>query len=104
MITANEKEARYSLGDQDSSLRPLGEALFTKSGAEFALVKAGRDGAIGYRRQLKGNDPRHFFVLDSFARGVVDAVGSAGTALAPSSLSACVPPPSRPPREPFSEA
>ena len=86
MITANEKEARYSLGDQDSSIRPLGEALFTKSGAEFALLKAGRDGAVGYRRQLKGNDPRHFFVLDSFARGVVDAVGAGDALLAYAAL------------------
>jgi sugar/nucleoside kinase (ribokinase family) len=86
MITANEKEARYSLGDQDSSLRPLGEALFTKSGAEFALLKAGRDGAVGYRRQLMGNDPRHFFVLDSFARGVVDAVGAGDALLAYAAL------------------
>jgi rfaE bifunctional protein nucleotidyltransferase chain/domain len=86
LITANEKEARYSLGDQDSSLRPLGEALFAKSKAEFAILKAGRDGAIGYRRELKDNDPRHFFVLDSFARGVVDAVGAGDALLAYSSL------------------
>lgn len=86
LITANEKEARYSLGDQDTSLRPLGEALFAKSKSEFAILKAGRDGAIGYRRELKGNDPRHFFVLDSFARGVVDAVGAGDALLAYASL------------------
>jgi rfaE bifunctional protein nucleotidyltransferase chain/domain len=86
MITANEKEARYSLGDQDSSLRPLGEALFAKSKSEFAILKAGKDGAIGFRRELKGNDPRHFFVLDSFANSIVDAVGAGDALLAYSSL------------------
>ena len=86
MITANEKEARYSLGDQDSSLRPLGEALFAKSKSEFAILKAGRDGAIGYRRELKDNDPRHFFVLDSFSHSIVDAVGAGDALLAYSAL------------------
>lgn len=86
MITANEKEARYSLGDQDSSLRPLGEALFAKSKSEFAILKAGRDGAIGYRRELKGNDPRHFFVLDSFSHSIVDAVGAGDALLAYAAL------------------
>jgi rfaE bifunctional protein nucleotidyltransferase chain/domain len=86
MITANEKEARYSLGDQDSSLRPLGEALFTKSKSEFAILKAGRDGAIGFRRELKGSDPRHFFVLDSFSHSIVDAVGAGDALLAYASL------------------
>lgn len=86
MITANEKEARYSLGDQDSSLRPLGEALFSKSKSEFAILKAGRDGAIGYRRELKGNDPRHFFVLDSFSHSIIDAVGAGDALLAYAAL------------------
>ena len=31
LITPNEREARFSLGDQDSSIRPLATDLFNKS-------------------------------------------------------------------------
>ena len=49
-------------------------------------MKAGKDGAIGFRRELKGSDPRHFFVLDSFAKSIIDSVGAGDALLAYSSL------------------
>lgn len=86
LITVNEKEARYSLGDQDSPIRPLGEHLFRKLEPKMLILKLGRDGAISFRRNLEGSDPRHFFVLDSFARHVSDAVGAGDALLAYSTL------------------
>lgn len=86
LMAPNEKEARFSLGDQDSSLRPLGEALFAESKAKLVVLKVGADGAIGYRRRLEGTDPRHFFVVDSMTNNAVDAIGAGDALLAYSSL------------------
>jgi sugar/nucleoside kinase (ribokinase family) len=85
-MAPNEKEARFSLGDQDSSVRPLGEALFAESKAKLVVLKVGADGAIGYRRRLEGTDPRHFFVVDSMTNNAVDAIGAGDALLAYSSL------------------
>lgn len=82
LITVNEKEARYSLGNQDSPIRPLGDQLFKVMNPKLLVLKAGKDGVISYRRALEGSDPRHFFVLDSFARFVRDAVGAGDALLA----------------------
>lgn len=86
LVTVNEKEARYSLGNQDLPIRPLGENLFREMNAKILILKVGRDGAITFRRALEGSDPRHFFVLDSFARYVRDAVGAGDALLAYSSI------------------
>lgn len=86
LVTVNEKEARYSLGNQDLPVRPLGENLFREMNAKILILKVGRDGAITFRRALEGSDPRHFFVLDSFARFARDAVGAGDALLAYSSI------------------
>ena len=87
ILTPNEKEARFALGDQDSALRPLGDRLLSKSGGTNLLIlKASADGLIGFRRVLSGSDPRHFFALDSMATSVVDAVGSGDALLAYATL------------------
>ena len=87
LVTVNEKEARYSLGNQDLPIRPLGEQLFREMNPKLLILKAGRDGAITYRRALEGSDPRHFFALDSFARFTRDAVGAGDALLAYSTIS-----------------
>ena len=86
LVTVNEKEARFSIGNQDLSIRPLGEQLFREMNAKILILKVGRDGAITFRRALRDSDPRHFFVLDSFARYVRDAVGAGDALLAYSSI------------------
>lgn len=79
LITPNEKEARFSLGDQDSVVRPLALELFRKSHAKLLILKCGDRGIVTYRMDSP-DDYRAFFAIDSFAGRVVDAVG-AGDAL-----------------------
>lgn len=78
LITPNEREARFALGDQDSTIRPLAMDLYKKSGCKVLILKLGERGIITYRAP----DPhvRSFFTVDAFTDKVVDAVG-AGDAL-----------------------
>jgi rfaE bifunctional protein kinase chain/domain len=85
LITPNEREARFSLGDQDSVVRPLGLELYRRSRCKTLMLKLGDRGMITYR-QRPAEDLRNFFVVDSFAGGVVDAVGSGDALLAYSTL------------------
>lgn len=78
LITPNEREARFALGDQDSVIRPLALDLYKKAGCKVLILKLGERGVITYR--APGLDLRSFFTIDSFADKVVDAVG-AGDAL-----------------------
>jgi rfaE bifunctional protein kinase chain/domain len=78
LITPNEREARFALGDQDSVVRPLALELHKKSNCKTLILKCGERGIITYRRH--DVDYRAFFAIDSFADRVVDAVG-AGDAL-----------------------
>ena len=85
LITPNEREARFSLGDQDSTVRPLALDLYLKAGCKNLILKLGERGIITYRAP----DPnvRSFFTIDSFADKVVDAVGAGDALLAYATLS-----------------
>jgi len=85
LITPNEREARFSLGDQDSVVRPLAGELFRRSGCKTLLLKCGSRGVIVYR-SAKIDNYRAFFVVESFADKVVDAVGAGDALLAYSTL------------------
>jgi bifunctional ADP-heptose synthase (sugar kinase/adenylyltransferase) len=84
LITPNEREARFSLGDQDSIVRPLALDLYRRAGCKYLILKLGERGIITYRAP----DPnvRSFFTVESFAENVVDAVGAGDALLAYSSL------------------
>ena len=84
LITPNEKEARFSLGDQDSTVRPLAMDLFIKSKCKLLILKLGERGSITYR--APNPEARSFFILDSFTKNVVDAVGSGDAFLSYASL------------------
>ncbi|MBS1982618.1 MAG: adenylyltransferase/cytidyltransferase family protein [Bdellovibrionales bacterium] len=84
LITPNEKEARFALGDQDSVIRPLALNLYHKANCKNLILKMGERGLIGYRRESL--DPRAFFTVDSFAENVKDAVGSGDALLAYATL------------------
>jgi sugar/nucleoside kinase (ribokinase family) len=84
LITPNEREARFALGDQDSVVRPLALDLYKKAGCKILILKLGERGIITYR--LPSPDLRAFFIIDSFADHVVDAVGSGDALLAYSTL------------------
>ena len=89
LITPNEREARFSLGDQDSVIRPLAKKLYTKSNCKVLMLKCGDRGLITYRSN-KDEDFRSFFVIDSFAEKVIDPVGAGDALLAYSTLSMIV--------------
>ena len=85
LITPNEREARFALGDQDSVVRPLAGELYRRAGCKTLLLKCGSRGIIVYRSaQLE--DYRGFFVVESFAERVVDAVGAGDALLAYTTL------------------
>lgn len=79
LITPNEREARFALGDQDSVVRPLALELHQKSNCKTLILKCGDRGIITYRSNSPV-DYRAFFNIESFADNIVDAVG-AGDAL-----------------------
>ena len=87
LITPNEKEARFALGDQDTVIRPLGSELYRQAQCKTLILKMGGRGLITFRAPVtESPDRRQFFVLDSFAGHVVDAVGSGDALLAYTTL------------------
>ena len=84
LITPNEKEARFSLGDQDTVIRPLGTRLFEEARCKVLILKLGARGLMTFRQA--GGELRSFFGVDSFADHVVDAVGSGDALLAYATL------------------
>lgn len=85
LITPNEREARFALGDQDSGIRPLASRLYDSARCKLLILK------LGERGVLTCSDSDHesldsFFVMDSFAETVVDAVGAGDALLAYSTL------------------
>jgi rfaE bifunctional protein kinase chain/domain len=85
LITPNEREARFALGDQDSVVRPLALELLKRSNCGTLILKCGERGIITYR-SVSPSDPRAFFNIETFACHVVDAVGAGDALLAYSTL------------------
>jgi len=79
MLTPNEREARFALGDQDSGVRPLAAALAKKAGAQLVFLKLGPRGLLACRGE-------HYFVVPSFADNVIDTVGAGDAFLAYATL------------------
>ncbi len=89
LITPNEREARFALADQDSGVRPLASSVYDMANCSYLILKLGERGVLTCR----DNDPEsisNFFVLDSFADHVVDAVGSGDALLAYATMSMLV--------------
>lgn len=81
LITPNEKEARFSLGDQDSVIRPLALKLYREARCKTLILKLGERGMITYRDVTSPeSNVRAFFAIDSLTHDAVDPVG-AGDAL-----------------------
>jgi sugar/nucleoside kinase (ribokinase family) len=85
LITPNEREARFALGDQDSTVRPMALDLYRRARCKYLILKMGARGVITYRAP----DPnvRSFFTVDSFTNRVVDAVGAGDALLAYATVS-----------------
>jgi rfaE bifunctional protein kinase chain/domain/rfaE bifunctional protein nucleotidyltransferase chain/domain len=85
LITPNEREARFALGDQDSVVRPLALELHRRSRCNTLILKCGDRGIITYRSNSPV-DYRAFFTVETFADRVVDAVGAGDALLAYATL------------------
>ena len=78
LITPNEKEARFSLGDQDSSISNLTRELFKKSRCKHLILKLGSRGSFVVDNTKKSNT----FSLPSFTTNLLDPVGAGDALLA----------------------
>jgi bifunctional ADP-heptose synthase (sugar kinase/adenylyltransferase) len=86
LITPNEREARFALGDQDSGIRPLASALYDAAECKTLILK------LGERGVLTGRNSDHealdsFVVVDTFVDRLVDGVGAGDALLAYATLS-----------------
>jgi sugar/nucleoside kinase (ribokinase family) len=84
LITPNEREARFGLGDQDSGVRPLAQTLFQRAACRYLILKLGERGILTYRSP--GRMPREFFIVDSFVGNLVDPIGAGDALLAVATL------------------
>jgi rfaE bifunctional protein kinase chain/domain len=85
LITPNEREARFALGDQDSGIRPLAASLYDMARCKMLILKLGDKGVLTCR------DSDHqaldsFFVVESFVDRLVDGVGAGDALLAYATL------------------
>jgi rfaE bifunctional protein kinase chain/domain len=88
LITPNEREARFALGDQDSVVRPLGLQLYRAALCKTLILKLGERGLLTYQSiPQTTEDVRSFFSMDSLTERVADAVGSGDALLAYAALS-----------------
>lgn len=84
LILPNEKEARFSLADQDSAVRQLGTKVFNQSKAKFLILKLGERGTITFRKSAL--HPRDFFPLESLVKKFTDGIGAGDALLAVATL------------------
>jgi sugar/nucleoside kinase (ribokinase family) len=85
LITPNEREARFALGDQDSGIRPLASALYDAARCKVLILKLGERGVLTCRNK-DHESLDSYVVVDSFADRVVDAVGAGDALLAYATL------------------
>lgn len=85
LITPNEREARFALADQDSTVGRLSTLLEKSCNYENLILKLGSKGIFCATKNQKLKST--FFSLDSFATTVKDPVGAGDALLAYSTLS-----------------
>jgi bifunctional ADP-heptose synthase (sugar kinase/adenylyltransferase) len=85
LITPNEREARFALGDQDSGIRPLASNLYDASRCRLLILKLGERGVLACC-SADHESLDSFFVIDSFVDRLVDAVGAGDALLAYATL------------------
>ena len=67
LITPNEREARFALGDQDSGIRPLASSLYDQAECKLLILKIGDRGVLTCRSK-NHESPDSFFVVDSLEK------------------------------------
>jgi cytidyltransferase-like protein len=85
LITPNEREARFALGDQDSGVRPLASGLYDAAHCKTLILKLGERGVLTCRND-NHESIDSYLVLDSFVDRMVDAVGAGDALLAYATL------------------
>lgn len=85
LITPNEREARFALGDQDSGVRPLASALYDAAECKTLILKLGDRGALTCR-STDHESLDSYFVVDSFVERLIDPVGAGDALLAYATL------------------
>ena len=84
LITPNEKEARFAVGDQDSTVDRLTKLVHENSNFKNIILKLGKRGIYAMSKELK--EEHKGYSVDSFADNVIDPVGSGDALLAYSTL------------------
>lgn len=85
LITPNEKEARFSLADQDSNIGELTRQLSLKTEFKNLILKLGERGTFSVEKNFKKSDLA--FIIPSFASKIEDAVGAGDALLSYATLS-----------------
>jgi rfaE bifunctional protein kinase chain/domain len=85
LITPNEREARFAVGDQDSGVRPLASLVYDSARCKLLILKLGERGLLACRDK-EHHSLDSYFVIDSFVDNLVDAVGAGDALLAYSTL------------------
>jgi rfaE bifunctional protein kinase chain/domain len=85
LITPNEREARFAVGDQDSGIRPLASLVYDSARCKLLILKLGERGVLACRDK-EHHSLDSYFVIDSFVDNLVDAVGAGDALLAYSTL------------------
>lgn len=83
LLTPNEKEARFSTADQDSTVGKLSEKIRDITNCKNLILKLGSKGVFCTTTQ---NPKNSYFSLDSFIDSAIDPVGAGDALLAYSSL------------------
>jgi rfaE bifunctional protein kinase chain/domain len=85
LITPNEREARFSLADQDSHIRKLASVLYDAAQCRTLMLKLGDRGVLTCRH-ARHEALDDAVIVDSFAGAVVDPVGAGDALLAYATL------------------
>lgn len=85
LITPNEREARFSLADQDSHVRKLASTLYDTARCKTLMLKLGDRGVLTCRHD-KHDELDDAIIIDSFVDTLVDPVGAGDALLAYAAL------------------
>jgi bifunctional ADP-heptose synthase (sugar kinase/adenylyltransferase) len=85
LITPNEREARFALGDQDSGISHLASELYCRARCKLLILKLGERGVLACENG-DTSDLNRAFVIESFVDNLVDPVGAGDALLAYSTL------------------
>jgi rfaE bifunctional protein kinase chain/domain len=84
LITPNERESRFALADQDSTIGGLSRLLHDAADYRNLILKLGERGIFCATENADVKDS--YFSVDSFSTNIVDAVGAGDALLAYSTL------------------